>query len=171
MWRSSSRNVKVTPMKKKRSEFSDSKSTARGTLASHGLKRAAAIFFRTAAGNEPVREWLKAMSPEDRLRIGEDIRTVEYGWPIGMPACRPLGNGLHEVRASLAGNRIARVFFISTPVSRWFCCTALSRKRRPRLQPIWNWRVRTRCATKEESNEEPGQETLRSQWLQLRELP
>ena len=111
MWRNSSRNVKVTPMKKKRTESSTSESTARGTLASHGLKRAPAIFFRTAAGNEPVREWLKAISPEDRLRIGEDIRTVEYGWPIGMPACRPLGNGLHEVRTSLAGNRIARVFF------------------------------------------------------------
>lgn len=103
--------MKVTPMKKKRTESSVSESTVRGTLASHGLKRVPAIFFRTEAGNEPVREWLKTVLPEDRRRIGEDIRTVEYGWPIGMPACRPLGNGLHEVRTSLAGHRIARVFF------------------------------------------------------------
>jgi phage-related protein len=77
----------------------------------HELKRIAAIFFRTEAGNEPVRDWIKAMRAEDRQRIGEDIRTVEFGWPIGMPVCRPLGDGLHEVRTTLTGNRIARVFF------------------------------------------------------------
>lgn len=92
-------------------KISRTESTLHGTLGLHGLKRVPVIFFRTDAGNEPVREWLKEMPPADRKQIGEDIRTVEYGWPIGMPACRPLGNGLHEVRTSLAGNRIARVFF------------------------------------------------------------
>lgn len=77
----------------------------------NGKKRVAAIFYRTDAGNEPVRDWLKAMSAEDRQRIGEDIKTVEYGWPIGMAVCRPMGRGLHEVRSDLPGNRIARVFF------------------------------------------------------------
>ena len=99
-------------MTRKRIPRPDSqKSTTRGTLGVHGLRRVAAIFYRTEAGNEPVREWLKAMSPEDRKQIGEDIRTVEYGWPIGMPVCRPLGNGLHEVRTNLSTHRIARVFF------------------------------------------------------------
>ena len=51
------------------------------------------------------------MARADRRAIGEDIKTVEYGWPIGMPTCRPLGDGLFEVRSNLAGNRIARVFF------------------------------------------------------------
>ena len=75
-------------------------------------KRVPAIFFRTEAGGEPVRNWLKALpSPEDRKRIGEDIKTVEFGWPIGMPVCRPLGDGVYEVRTSLAQNRIARVLF------------------------------------------------------------
>jgi phage-related protein len=74
-------------------------------------KRVPAIFFRTEAGGEPVRDWLKELSPEDRKRIGEDIKTVEFGWPIGMPVCRPLGDGVNEVRASLAQNRIARVLF------------------------------------------------------------
>jgi phage-related protein len=87
------------------------KSTMRGTLGTGGHKRIQAIFYRTEAENEPVRDWLKAMPAEDRRLIGEDIRTVEYGWPIGMPVCRPIGDGLHEVRSNLSGNRIARVFF------------------------------------------------------------
>jgi phage-related protein len=75
-------------------------------------KRVPAIFFRTEAGGEPVRNWLRGLgSPEDRKRIGEDIKTVEFGWPIGMPVCRPLGDGIYEVRTSLAQNRIARVLF------------------------------------------------------------
>jgi phage-related protein len=74
-------------------------------------KRVPAIFYRTEAGGEPVRDWLKGLSSEDRKRIGEDIKTVEFGWPIGMPVCRPLGDGIYEVRTSLAQNRIARVLF------------------------------------------------------------
>jgi phage-related protein len=75
-------------------------------------KRIPAIFFRTEAGGEPVRDWLKNLpSPEDRKRIGEDIKTVEFGWPVGMPVCKPLGDGIYEVRTSLAQNRIARVLF------------------------------------------------------------
>jgi phage-related protein len=74
-------------------------------------KRVPAIFYRTEAGGEPLREWLKGLSPEDRKRIGEDIKTVEFGWPIGMPVCRPLGDGVYEVRTSLSQNRIARVLF------------------------------------------------------------
>lgn len=62
-------------------------------------------------GGEPVREWLKGLLPEDRKRIGEDIKTVEFGWPVGMPVCKPLGDGIYEVRTSLGQKRIARVFF------------------------------------------------------------
>lgn len=73
-------------------------------------KRVSAVFYRTADGAEPVRAWLKSMVKDDRFKIGVDIKTVEFGWPIGMPVCRPLGNGLHEVRTFLA-NRTARVLF------------------------------------------------------------
>ena len=77
-----------------------------------GMKRIEAIFFRTAAGGEPVRDWIKALTPvEDRKQVGVDIKTVEFGWPLGMPVCRALGDGLYEVRSSLSGNRIARVLF------------------------------------------------------------
>jgi phage-related protein len=75
-------------------------------------KRVPAIFFRSDAGGEPVREWLKGLPlSDDRKRIGEDIKTVEFGWPTGMPVCKPLGEGICEVRTSLTQNRIARILF------------------------------------------------------------
>jgi hypothetical protein len=45
-------------------------------------------FYRTAAGNEPVREWLKELDGADRKKIGEEIKTVQLGWPLGMPLVR-----------------------------------------------------------------------------------
>ena len=74
------------------------------------LKRVPAAFFRSQTGVEPVRDWLKSLSKDDRFRIGSDIKTVEFGWPIGMPTCRPLGHGLYEVRTNLH-KRVARVIF------------------------------------------------------------
>ena len=41
---------------------------------------------------------------------GVDIRTAEFGWPIGMPTCKSLGGGLYEVRTTLK-DRIARTIF------------------------------------------------------------
>ena len=59
-----------------------------------------------------MRDWLKGLhSSEDRKRIGEDIKTVEFGWPVGMPVCRPIGSGLSETRTDLPQNRTARVLF------------------------------------------------------------
>ncbi|MGH8402012.1 MAG: type II toxin-antitoxin system RelE/ParE family toxin [Gammaproteobacteria bacterium] len=77
-----------------------------------GLPKLGARFFHTSAGNEPVREWLKALAPEDRKVIGDDMRTVQYGWPVGMPLTRSLGGRLHEVRSNLSRNRIARTVFV-----------------------------------------------------------
>lgn len=67
-------------------------------------------FFRTASGNEPVREWLKSLPRDERRIIGEDIKTVQFGWPLGMPLVRKLDKGLWEVRSRLP-NRVARVIF------------------------------------------------------------
>jgi phage-related protein len=76
------------------------------------MKRLPAAFYRTEAGNEPVRNWLKQeLSKEDRIRIGSAIKRVEIEWPIGRPTCAPLSDGLWEVRVSLESNRIARVIF------------------------------------------------------------
>ena len=76
-----------------------------------GLKRLPARFYRSESGREPVREWLKNLDTEDRKAIGEDIKDVEFSWPIGMPLVRSLGNELWEVRSSLRRGRIARVLF------------------------------------------------------------
>ena len=89
-----------------------------GALEKEG-KRVQAVFFRTDAGGEPLRTWLKSLRlDEDRKRIGENIKTVEFGWPIGMPVCRSLGDGIYEVRTSLAQNRIARILFYIDKKSR-----------------------------------------------------
>lgn len=74
-------------------------------------KRLEARFFKLISGKEPVREWLLGLDKEDRKIIGVDIKTVEWGWPIGMPVCRPLGRGLYEVRSHLKDGKISRVFF------------------------------------------------------------
>jgi phage-related protein len=71
----------------------------------------AVVFFRTDAGNEPVREWLKDLPKEDRRSIGEDILTVQYAWPTGKPLVDGFGDGLWEIRSRLK-NRIARTLFI-----------------------------------------------------------
>lgn len=74
-------------------------------------KRLPAFFYQSASGAEPVRDWLRKLPDEDRRVIGEDIATVEFGWPVGMPVCRALGEGLWEVRSSLPSRREARVIF------------------------------------------------------------
>lgn len=76
-------------------------------------KKLPATFYRTATGTEPVRVWLKSLPVDDKRIVGTDIATVEFGWPVGMPVCRPMTarRGLWEVRSSLTGNRIARVLF------------------------------------------------------------
>ncbi|MBM4341393.1 MAG: type II toxin-antitoxin system RelE/ParE family toxin [Deltaproteobacteria bacterium] len=68
------------------------------------------VFFRSESGNEPVREWLKELPREDRRQIGEDIKTVQIGWPIGMPIARKIDKDLWEIRTTFERG-IARVFF------------------------------------------------------------
>jgi len=67
-------------------------------------------FFATSAGNEPVREWLLGLTRDDRRAVGSDIKTAQYGWPLGMPLIRKLEPGLWEVRSHVAAG-IARVLF------------------------------------------------------------
>jgi phage-related protein len=76
-----------------------------------GLKRLPARFYRSDSGREPVREWLRGLVSEDRKVIGEDVKDVEFSWPIGLPLVRPLGRELWEVRSDLPRGRIARVLF------------------------------------------------------------
>ncbi len=68
------------------------------------------VFYRTDAGSEPVRDWLRELTVEDRKAIGTDIKTAQYGWPLGMPLVRKMEPGLWEVRCDIADG-IARVLF------------------------------------------------------------
>jgi phage-related protein len=69
------------------------------------------VFFCSHAGREPVREWLKSVDKVDRKAIGEDIKLVQFRWPLGMPLVRKIEAGLWEVRSNLIDGRIARVLF------------------------------------------------------------
>jgi phage-related protein len=68
-------------------------------------------FFKTDAGGEPVRDWLKCLHVLERKTIGEDIKTVQFGWPLGMPLVSHLDDSIWEVRTRL-NTRIARVLFV-----------------------------------------------------------
>jgi len=52
------------------------------------------VFYKTATGNEPVRDWLKSLSHDEKKIIGQDVKTVQYGWPLGMPLVRKLDKDL-----------------------------------------------------------------------------
>ena len=67
------------------------------------------IFFRTEAGSEPLRDWLRQLPESDRHAIGKDLLRAQWQWPIGMPLCRPMGGGLWEIRTDLPSKRTARV--------------------------------------------------------------
>ena len=73
-------------------------------------KTLSVYFFKNPTGNEPVRDWLKHRSPEERKAIGEDIKAVEFTWPVGYPQVVKLDKDLWEVRTNLPKG-ICRVFF------------------------------------------------------------
>lgn len=76
------------------------------------MKRIVARFFMTDEGAEPVKDWLRSLDKADRHVIGVDIATVELGWPVGMPTCRPIRDGVFEVRSTIKAGRVeARTYF------------------------------------------------------------
>jgi phage-related protein len=79
------------------------------------------LFFRSATGREPVREWLRELPSDERRIIGEDLKTLQFRWPLGMPLVRSLGDGLWELRSRLP-TRISRCLFTSA-IGGSFCYT------------------------------------------------
>ena len=92
----------------KRIDQSNTSGTKIGTL--HSSSKLQVLFYKSSLGNEPVKVWLKGLGLDDRKTIGEEIKLVQLGWPIGMPLVRNLRGGLWEIRIRLV-NRIARVVF------------------------------------------------------------
>ena len=76
-------------------------------------RKLAVRFYKTGAGNEPVKDWLKKLKPADRQLISEDIKTVEIGWPLGMPLVKKMAGRqkLWEIRSNISHNQVARVLF------------------------------------------------------------
>lgn len=81
-----------------------------GTLQFMNLPTLTVMFYASENGNEPVRDWLRSLSPDEKRAIGEDVKTVQFGWPLGMPLVRKLDKDLWEVRIHLV-NKIARILF------------------------------------------------------------
>jgi phage-related protein len=69
-------------------------------------------FYKTDAGNEPVRDWLLGQSEEVKKKIGADIRAVQFGWPMGKPLVDGFGESLYEVRSHLNKNTYRVLFCI-----------------------------------------------------------
>jgi phage-related protein len=105
------------------------------------LKPIPPVFWRSATGREPVREWLNELSREDKRIIGRDIAKVQYGWPIGLPLCRPLSAGLWEIRAPLPSKREARVFF-GFHDGMLIALHAMLKKTQKTRRKIWRWHDR-----------------------------
>lgn len=74
-------------------------------------KKLQAVFFKTEQDNEPVRDFLKGLPPDDKKTVGADIMAVEMSWPIGYPTVRKLDTDLWEVRTNISDKRICRVMF------------------------------------------------------------
>jgi phage-related protein len=69
------------------------------------------VFYRTRGGSEVVRDWLRSLDEAERNAIGLDLMRIQFRWPVGMPLCRSMGDGLWEIRTSLPSSRVARVLF------------------------------------------------------------
>jgi phage-related protein len=69
------------------------------------------LFYQTVSGNKIVLDFIRSLSDEEKRVIGEDLKTVQLGFPMGPPLCRPLGDGLYEIRSSLPSRREFRLIF------------------------------------------------------------
>jgi phage-related protein len=69
------------------------------------------MFYETASGNKVVLDSIRDLSPEEKKVVGEDLMTLQIGFPMGLPLCRPLGDGLYELRSSLPSKREFRLIF------------------------------------------------------------
>jgi phage-related protein len=84
------------------------------SMAGKAPRQLPVLFYRTRGGAELVRDWLRSLDDRDQNTIGLDLMRVQFRWPVGMPLCRAMGDGLWEMRTTLASNRIARLLFCVT---------------------------------------------------------
>jgi phage-related protein len=75
------------------------------------VPRVGAVAGRTRPGAVGCRCLVKCLSAEERREIGNDIKTVQFGWPLGMPVVDHVDGQSWEVRTRLA-TRLASVLFV-----------------------------------------------------------
>src|SRR4051794_15404134 len=80
-------------------------------MVSEAARKLPVAFYRTPGGAELVRDWLRSLHVTERCAIGTDLMRIQFRWPVGMPLCRAMGDGLWEARTTLPSNRIARMLF------------------------------------------------------------
>ena len=117
-------------------------------------KKIPLIFFRTLAGSEPVREWLRELPVEERQEIGKDLLRAQWRWPVGMPLCRAMGNVLWEIRTDLPTKRTARVLLCAYR-EHLVALHGFIKKTRTIRMRIWRWRGSARRSWSNEQ-ETPG---------------
>jgi phage-related protein len=69
------------------------------------------VFYRTPSGNDVVLDLIRSFDPSDKRTIGEDLKSLQFRHPLGLPLSRPLGKGLSELRSSLPSGREFRLFY------------------------------------------------------------
>lgn len=69
------------------------------------------VFYETTNGNEVVLNFIRGLSPPDRKKVGEDLMTLQLGYPMGMPLCRHLRSQVWELRSTLPSNQEARLLY------------------------------------------------------------
>jgi len=72
------------------------------------------LFYQTATGKQVILDFIRSFDAKDRKIIGENLRTVQFGFPMGLPLCRALSGGLWEVRCSLSSKRELRLIFFQS---------------------------------------------------------
>ena len=66
------------------------------------------VFYRTAQGAEPVREWLQMLDKPVRLQLSKAIQTLQRNGPaLPIPYSGRLGEGLYELRERIGKSGIA----------------------------------------------------------------
>jgi len=78
-----------------------------------------AYFYKTAAGNEPVKDAYLRLPKEDRRIIGKDLEKVKLGGPaIGLPTVDHLEQGFYELRSTIAAGKVEfrTVFRVVGPI-------------------------------------------------------
>ena len=52
-------------------------------------------FYASEGGREPVCDWLRGLDRYDRQTIDADLKTAQFGWPMGMPTLMSEPRGIH----------------------------------------------------------------------------